>query len=347
LGNSKLYQTGGRIGIGTTSPTAALDVSGRINVSKDYRVAGLTVLAMPGNTGSENISVGYQSLAATTFGVQNTAIGHQALAANLDGSANAACGYQALFTNNSGSYNTAVGNSALASNQYGGSNTAVGADALGSSTTGYLNTADGESALFNNTTGSNNIAVGNRAAINVSGANSNNIHVGNQGVFTDNDTIRIGTVGTHTSLFVSGVRGIITGTSDAIPVVIDSNGQLGTVSSSRRFKEDIQDMGEASRRLMQLRPVTFRYQRPFADGSKPLQYGLVAEEVAEVYPDLVAHSTDGEIEAVKYQVLDSMLLNEVQRQQAEIRSLQEQLAQFRDIKERLNKMEAALASTSH
>jgi len=125
--------------------------------------------------------------------------------------------------------------------------------------------------------------------------------------------------------------------------VIDSNGQLGTVSSSRRFKDDIQDMGDTSRDLMRLRPVTFRYKKPFADGSKPIQYGLIAEEVAEVYPDLVAHSADGQIETVKYQVLDSMLLNEVQRQQAEIRGLEQQ---NQDLQRRLARLEAALASVS-
>jgi hypothetical protein len=108
--------------------------------------------------------------------------------------------------------------------------------------------------------------------------------------------------------------------------MIDSNGQLGTVSSSRRFKEDIQDMGDASSGLMRLRPVTFRYKKPFADGSMPIEYGLIAEEVADVYPDLVAHSADGQIETVKYQVLDSMLLNEVQKQAELIRSLEERLA---------------------
>jgi len=109
---------------------------------------------------------------------------------------------------------------------------------------------------------------------------------------------------------------------------------LGTTSSSRRYKEDIEDMGAASYDLMRLRPVTYRYKKPYADGSKPIQYGLIAEEVAEVYPDLVAHSADGQIQTVKYQVLDSMLLNEVQRQQTEIRELVQRLA----------KLEAALAS---
>lgn len=124
------------------------------------------------------------------------------------------------------------------------------------------------------------------------------------------------------------MRGVTTGSNNAVPVVIDSNGQLGTVSSSQRFKEDIQDMGDLSRSLLHLRPVTFRYKRPFDDGSKPIQYGLIAEEVAEVFPDLVARSADGRIETVKYQMLDALLLKEVQRQEAEIRALKERLNQL-------------------
>jgi trimeric autotransporter adhesin len=122
--------------------------------------------------------------------------------------------------------------------------------------------------------------------------------------------------------------------------VIDSNGQLGTVNSSQRYKEDIQDMGEASRGLLQLRPVTFRYKQPFADGSKPVQYGLIAEEVAEVYPELVAHSADGEIESVKYQVLESLMLNELQRQE---RVIQEQQREIAALKSQLNAISAVMS----
>jgi len=131
---------------------------------------------------------------------------------------------------------------------------------------------------------------------------------------------------TYSSFFVAPVRGVTTGNNDAVPVVIDSNGQLGTVSSSRRFKEDIQDMGDTSSGLLRLRPVTFRYKQPFVDGSKPVQYGLVAEEVAEVYPDLVAHSADGQIETVKYQVLDSMLLNELQKEHQQVQQQTEKIS---------------------
>jgi hypothetical protein len=192
-----------------------------------------------------------------------------------------------------------------------------------------------------NSTGSNNIAVGYLAATHVSGGNSNNIHISSQGATNDSGTIRIGTPGTQTSYFAAGIRGVTTGNNDAIPVVIDSNGQLGTVSSSTRFKEDIHDMDTASSGLLRLRPVTFRYQKPFADGSKPIQYGLVAEEVAEVYPDLVARSADGQIETVKYQVLDSMLLNELQKEHLQV---QQQAETIQRLESRLAALEEALRS---
>jgi hypothetical protein len=111
-----------------------------------------------------------------------------------------------------------------------------------------------------------------------------------------------------------------------VPVLIDGNGQLGTVLSSIRFKEDVQDMAEASSGLLRLRPVTFRYKKPYADGSKPVDYGLIAEEVAEVYPDLVVKSADGQIQTVQYQKLTPMLLNEVQKLEARLAALETLLA---------------------
>jgi hypothetical protein len=125
--------------------------------------------------------------------------------------------------------------------------------------------------------------------------------------------------------------------------LVDSNGNLGVTSSSRRYKEDIQDMGDTSTGLLRLRPVTFRYRKPYADGSQPIQYGLIAEEVAEVYPDLVAHSADGQIETVKYQVLDSMLLNELQKQNVTIAAQKDQI---RSLDDRLARVEAVLERTS-
>jgi Chaperone of endosialidase len=330
LGNSVLYQTGSKIGIGTTSPTVALDVSGRVNVSKSYRINGSDVLVVNGET----VGVGVGALQSEGIGTfYSTAVGFGALYTNTSGLGNTAIGTSALYFNNGGN-NTAVGSSALQSNTSGVSNTAVGSSSMPFATTGSYNTSLGDSSLWQNSTGSSNIAIGYQSGFYING--SNNVDIASYGTATDNGVIRIGVDGTQTSFFAAGIRGVTTGLNDAVPVMVDSNGQLGTVSSSRRFKEDIQDMGEASEGLMRLRPVTFRYQKPFADGSKPTQYGLIAEEVADVYPNLVTHTADGQIETVKYQVLDSMLLNEVQRQQAEIRSLQERLA----------KMEAMWASIS-
>jgi hypothetical protein len=211
--------------------------------------------------------------------------------------------------------------SAMEGDTVGNSNSAIGVNAL----LNLSNTACGYLALGSKNTGVNNTA--------------------NSGSLNDNAVIRIGTQGTNpvnqTSCFAAGIRGVTTGNNDAIPVVIDSNGQLGTVSSSRRFKEDIHDMDTVSSGMMRLRPVTFRYQKPFADGSKPIQYGLIAEEVADVYPDLVAHSADGQIETVKYQVLDSMLLNELQK---EHRQVQEQAETIRLLEARLAVLEKALLS---
>ena len=313
-------------------------------------------------TGYDNTATGNDALQNNTEGAGNVASGQNALHFNTIGSYNAASGLEALMNNTSGYYNTASGASALMFNTTGGSNTASGNGALSANTTGSFNsasgsiallrnttgghnTADGESALMYNTTGSNNIAIGIAAAATVSGGNSNNIHIGSQGASNDSGTIRIGNTFVsggvvHASFFAAGIRGITTGNNDAVPVVIDSAGQLGTVSSSRRFKEDIHDMAEASSGLLRLRPVTFRYRQPFADGSKPIEYGLIAEEVAEVYPDLVAHSADGKIESVKYQVLDSMLLNELQKEHQQVR---QQTEEIRLLQTRLAALEQLLS----
>jgi hypothetical protein len=367
LGNSKLYQKGSKVGLGTTTPGWALDVSGQINSSLDYKIAGGTVLATPGDftsialgqnalvvnaTASYNTAMGYYALWKNTTGVNNVAVGAQAMQDNVQGSANTAVGaatldlnangsgntasgFEAMSFNTGGNYNSAYGDIAMYSNAMGSANTAIGWDALALNTTGSNNTALGVGAITS-VSGSNNIAVGYGAGNSLTGGESNNIYVGNPGISGDSGVIRIGSAATQNTLFAAGIYGASSAIGGAIPVLVDVNGQLVTVSSSRRYKEDIQDMGDASSGLMKLRPVTFRYKKPLADGSQPVQYGLIAEEVAEVYPDMVAHSADGQVEAVKYQLLDPMLLNEVQRQHAEIRELQE----------RLSKMEAALAAVS-
>ena len=254
-------------------------------------------------TGGNNTGLGANSLSNDTTGNSNTAVGHLALRLNDVGTANTAMGRFALSSNLSGLSNTAIGTGALQNNDVGGSNTAVGLNALSNSVSGSDNVAIGKGAGEGLTTGSDNIYLG--ADILAS-------------VFNESNTMRLGRAGSQLRAFIAGVRGVTTGNANAVPVLIDSSGQLGTVSSSRRFKEDIRDMGDVSRRLYDLRPVTFRYTQAYRDGSKPINYGLVAEEVADVFPELAARGADGAIETVHYETLNVLLLNEVQRQQQEL-----------------------------
>jgi hypothetical protein len=266
-------------------------------------------------TGGNNTASGVSALYGNTTGGSNTASGIRALYSNTTGDVNTATGVQALLNNTTGFGNTASGVFALLGNTTGGSNTASGMQALYYNTTGGNNTASGVQALQSNTTGSNNIALGSLAGSNLT-TGSNNIDIGNTGVAVESDTIRIGDA--QTRAFIAGIRGVTTGFATAIPVLIDTNGQLGTASSSRRVKDDIADMGEASRTLMKLRPVTFHYKADKSPKGRTLQYGLIAEEVAKVAPGLVARSANGKIETVYYQFLAPMLLNEYQKQQRTI-----------------------------
>ena len=249
-----------------------------------------------------NVFLGPLAGNSTTIGSGNTGIGNEALFNNSEGNGNTATGNDALATNNTGSFNTANGFVALLKNNGGSGNTAIGV-----------------SALFNNTIGFENTAVGHAAGANLT-TGDNNIDIGNAGVAGDSDTIRIGTGGTHIQTFLAGVRGVTTGLNDAVAVMIDSGGQLGTLSSSRRFKQDIEDMGSASLALIKLRPVTFRYKASLDPTGSP-QYGLIAEEVAEVFPDLVVYGKDGQPETVRYHFLVPLLINEVQKDRKAIADL--------------------------
>jgi hypothetical protein len=243
--------------------------------------------------------------------------GKSALLRNNTGSNNSAVGYFALNHNTTGGYNTAIGSQALISNVSGTANTALGNQSLNFNSSGGRNIAIGFQALVNNTTGFNNIAIGYQAGLNHT-LGRNNIAISAFGGAGESDTTRIGEV--QTRAFVAGIRGITTAYADAVTVVIDSAGQLGTVSSSRRFKEDIRNMGSTSERLLQLRPVTFRYRISYADGSQPLDFGLIAEEVAEVFPELVVYDENDQPATVKYRLLSSLLLNELQKQNASLKA---------------------------
>jgi hypothetical protein len=327
---------------GTNTSTFVGYQAGSFSASGSGSNTGVGTQALGSNTsGYRNTAIGYQALVTNTTGINNTASGYLALTGNTTGRFNTASGYLALATNTDGYWNTADGHEALENNTSGYENTACGASALYFNTTGFentatgllalysngtgvRNTASGHNAMYSNTTGSSNIAIGASAGSNLT-TGSNNIDIGHPGVATEGSTTRIGTAGTQTRAFVAGIRGVTTGSANAIAVLIDSAGQLGTVSSSRRVKDDIADMNAASGGLMKLRPVTFHYKGDQNPAGRTLQYGLIAEEVAEVYPGLVAHSADGQIETVMYQFLPSMLLNEAQKQQRTIDALRAQV----------------------
>jgi Chaperone of endosialidase len=287
------------------------------------RLAGNTTM-----TGGENTASGQAALSENTTGDSNTATGAGSLKRNLAGDSNTAVGADALASNTNGFSNTAIGSAALRENTTGVFNTAIGESALMSNTNATANTAVGAHALENVTTGVSNTAVGRLAGGNLT-TGSGNIYLGGSllGVAGESSTLRIGA--SMDRAFIDGIHGVTTGVNNAIPVLVDSLGQLGTVNSSRRFKEDIHDMTDASSRLLRLRPVTFRYKQAYADGSKPQQYGLVAEEVAEVFPELAVRDADGQVETVHYETLNVLLLNELQKQQRRIEALEQRINQGR------------------
>ena len=254
------------------------------------------------------------ALLNNTSGSNNTAGGAFAIFNNLTGIYNTANGFSALYYNTAGSSNAGVGYNALYENETGALNVAIGASALYDSTSGNNNTAVGAFALFGNTSGNNNIALGYAAGTNIhSGAN--NIDIGSAGVSGDNSVIRLGTPGVQAEAFVAGISG--TTVSGGAPVYVNSLGQLGTLTSSQRFKRDIQSMGDASDMLLSLHPVTFRY-KPELDPMGLPQFGLIAEEVNKVDPDLVLRDDKNQIYSVRYEAVNAMLLNEFLKQHRKV-----------------------------
>jgi Chaperone of endosialidase len=281
------------------------------------------------NLGDSNTATGAAALLFNTTGTENTAVGTAALEFNGTGSNDTAIGNNALFSNTTGDDNTATGAGALFTNTIGFDNTANGFDALAFNTTGDHNTAIGFDALVSNTTGSANTAIGSAALANSTGIG--NIALGASsglGVTTANNVIVIGTGGSNVvgSCFIGNIRGVTTAVGDAIPVVIDSHFQLGTMSSSRRFKKEIRAMDKSSEAILAFKPVTFHYTN---DKTDTPQFGLIAEDVAEVNPDLVVRDEKGEIYTVRYDAVNAMLLNEFLKEHRKVEELQASIAQQR------------------
>jgi len=297
--------------------------------------------ALVNNTsGSLNTAIGSGALTFNTTGFDNTATGASALTFNTTGYANTATGVGALNMNTTGNSNTAV--AALGSNTTGSANTGVGSGALASNVTGNFNTALGFFAGYN-TNGNTNIAVGYLAG--QYSAGDNNIDIGNQGAI-ESGVIRIGTEGTQTAAFVAAIRGVaITG---AQQVGVNANGQLGIRASSARFKQAINSMGKSSEAILALRPVKFRYKKELDPKGAP-QFGLIAEEVAKVNPDLVVADDQGKPFTVRYEEVNAMLLNEFLKEHKafveEQRTIEELKKQVATLAAGLQKVSAQLEAS--
>src|SRR5437870_11109526 len=321
IGNDALFgTTTGNFNTANGASALTSNTTGSFNTANGYA-------ALQNNTtGDANTANGYIALSGNTTGLGNTATGYQTLFVNTTGDRNTANGIDALFSNTTGSFNTAIGGSTLASNTTGGDNTATGVNALIDNTTGNGNTATGLYALQNNTTGSSNIALGTFAGTNLT-TGDNNIDVGNAGASGEANTIRIGTAGTQTNAYMSGIYQ--TTVARGLAVVIDSTGHLGTKGSSERFKDAIKPMDEASEVIHALKPVTFHYKKDLDPAGIP-QFGLVAEEVAKVNPDLVARDDQGKIYTVRYEAVNAMLLNEFLKEHRRVETQQAMIAELKN-----------------
>jgi len=344
--------TGGGGGTDYTSTAGAAIMIGNLNRSQ---------FTSPDST---SLGIGTDALKTITSGVANNTFGQAALINLTTGSSNNAFGYDTLVSTTSGSYNNAMGNGALTYNIYGNrnvamgqnavhynasgaSNVGIGGSALYTNLVGNYNVAVGDSSLCNILDGSRNVAVGTTAGANLQGNASYNICIGNTGSSGDNRMIRLGTAATHTGCSIAGIYGTTVNMFTATDVLIDQSGQLGTTTSSRRYKDNIKDIGSDSAAIASLRPVSFTYK---ADTSNTSQYGLIAEEVATVMPNLVIHNQDAQPETVRYNLLPILLLNEYQKQQLQLsnhdgrlRMVEEKATTLEDLASRLTALESAFA----
>jgi hypothetical protein len=308
-------------------------------------------------TSSSNTAVGSTALAGNTSGRENTALGRSALFSNTTGNGNVAIGFSSLVNNTAGSYNIAVGNASLNNHTSGNlnvalghfamrddsdgdDNVAVGYTAMIANISGNRNTAVGNYALQSNTTGEANICIGIFAGRDLT-TGSNNIDIGNVGKASESKTIRIGNKTTQRNTYIAGVDGVTV--AGGVGVIIDTDGHLGTVTSSERYKEQIKPMDKSSEAILSLKPVTFRYKKRL-DPKGIHQFGLVAEQVEKVNPDLVARDDQGKPYTVRYEAVNAMLLNEFLKEHRGVQELKTTVAQQRAQIEAL--MEAVKAQTA-
>ncbi|HMC25314.1 MAG TPA: tail fiber domain-containing protein [Candidatus Udaeobacter sp.] len=296
------------------------------NTTGDFNTAEGSGALLFNTTGFQNTATGVNALVHNTTGSSNTASGVNTLFHNTTGFQNAATGVQSLFSNTTGFHNTAAGFQALFSNTTGNHNTADGDNALVHTTTGILNTAIGAHALDQNVTGSSNVALGFQAGLTITG--SGNVCIGENilGLTGESNVTRIRNIGS-------------TAQANGVFVTVGAGGKLGFQVSSRRYKDDIKPMDKASEALFALKPVSFRYKQEIDPARSP-DFGLIAEDVAIVNPDLVARDEEGKIVTVRYQAVYAMLLNEFLKSHSKV---QEQVAVIAQVKSNAAKQEATIA----
>ena len=265
-----------------------------ISLGNDNTAIGLGTL-YTNTIGISNTATGFEALYANTTGNDNTAIGRTALSANTEGERNTAIGSGALDINTTGFQNTAIGAFALFNNTIASDNHAIGYTALSDNTTGEFNVAIGSQALRNNVTGDSNTAIGDSAGSNITGSGNVCIGAGVNGFAGESNITRI--------------RNVYESPTTDRAVYVTADGRIGTLSSSRRYKEEIEPMNQASERLFALKPVAFRYKKGI-DPARLLSFGLIAEEVAQISPELITRDKEGKPETVRYEAVNAMLLNE-------------------------------------
>jgi hypothetical protein len=257
-------------------------------------------------SGHDNTALGFDALNSNTTGYANTAAGVVALSSNSTGHDNTAIGVQALNNNNVGVSNTATGFAALGNNTSAGNNTATGFNALRFNETGFRNTADGSQALYSNS-GPNNVGLGFNAGYNLT-TGSNNVCIGS------------GVLGNPGESNTTRIRNVYISMASGRAVYVNSDNKIGTLVSSRRFKDEIKPMDKASEAILALKPVTFRYKKEI-EPNRAIMFGLIAEDVEEVEPELMTRSENGEVETVRYEAVNAMLLNEFLKEHRTVREL--------------------------
>ena len=327
-------------GLAPMAQAVGPDTEGNIPGANNGEGVGVLVSR---TTGIWNTGTGFQALNHLTAGNQNTATGLRALFNDTSGGFNSATGVFSLYSNTSGFFNSATGAYSLAHNTDGNGNTANGYSALYFMTAGIDNTATGVDALYFNTTGNSNTAFGGGALFFSTTGNNNTalgLGAGNNVTTADNViAIGAGVFGENVSdtCYIGNIFGVTS--AGATAVYVNSDGKLGTVVSSQRFKDEIQPMDKASEAILALKPVTFRYKQEIDPARNP-QFGLVAEDVEKVNPDLVVRDVEGEVNTVRYEAVNAMLLNEFLK---EHRRVEEQQVTIGQLKSNAAQQEATIS----